>query len=512
MAGNLGDPPARSSVGGSRSGSIAPMKGKGFSNKFSLVLLLGATLVLISALALLWAMVLREGARREMLLEYEAFRASSAVVDEYRRDSSYTGKENERVLGFGFYTYDGNAIARQGNAPEHIDVQESLMRRRQDREGLGLPGSVTVEFNPGGKSLVLLRYSGFQNSARGAGATAMPLGPRMQRGRSDSSVPGSLNQESIPRASGIFPLMAMSGNYLVWMEYSTAGLGAERLGYFWAASVISLILVALFIMLIFLYRHNEALRGREAQTRELVQLGEAARTLVHEIKNPLGIMRIQTSAIRRTASAQAKALPGASQDEEKKKDPSPTADLEKILRSSDLIEGEILRLSGLADRIREFLQPGQAKTVRLDLRQYLDRYASRYRDSAGGGIQAMLPEEREALAMVDEEKLTTALDNLLRNALEALEGLPEEERRIGIRLFRRDSSWVIAVADRGRGIPPELSKRLFDPFFTTKEKGSGIGLALAKRLVESFGAVLSYEGSDGGRGAVFSISVPALKT
>jgi len=57
------------------------MKGKGFSNKFSLVLLLGATLVLISALALLWAMVLREGARREMLLEYEAFRASSAVVE-----------------------------------------------------------------------------------------------------------------------------------------------------------------------------------------------------------------------------------------------------------------------------------------------------------------------------------------------------------------------------------------------------------------------------------------------
>jgi hypothetical protein len=166
-----------------------------------------------------------------MLLEYEAFRASSAVVDEYRRDSSYTGKENERVLGFGFYTYDGNAIARQGNAPERIDVQESLMRRRQDREGLGLPGSVTVEFNPGGKSLVLLRYSGFQNSARGAGRPLCPLA-RGCRGEERFFGSGSLNQESIPRASGIFPLMAMSGNYLVWMEYSTAGLGAERLGIF----------------------------------------------------------------------------------------------------------------------------------------------------------------------------------------------------------------------------------------------------------------------------------------
>ena len=91
-------------------------------------------------------------------------------------------------------------------------------------------------------------------------------------------------------------------------------------------------------------------------------------------------------------------------------------------------------------------------------------------------------------------------------------GIAEEERQITLRLFRRDSYWVIAVADNGRGIPPEQSKRLFDPFFTTKEKGSGIGLALAKRLVESFGAMLSYEGSDGGRGAVFSISLPLLKS
>jgi signal transduction histidine kinase len=223
-------------------------------------------------------------------------------------------------------------------------------------------------------------------------------------------------------------------------------------------------------------------------------------------------MRIQTAAIRRSA-VQAKASQLKDRSLEKEKAITPSGDAEKILRSSDLIEGEILRLSGLADRIREFLQPGQAKAGRLDLKQYLDLYSNRYQDSIPGDceIRTVLPEDEEALAMVDEEKLTTALDNLLRNAMEALEGLPEDDRRITLRLFRRDSFWVIAVADSGRGIPPEVSKRLFDPFFTTKEKGSGIGLALAKRLVESFGAVLSYEGSDGVSGAVFSISVPALK-
>lgn len=489
------------------------MKGNRASHTFSLVLLLGAALVLISALVLLWTMVLREGARREMLLEYEAFRASSAVVDEYRRDQSYNAKENERVLGFGFYTYEGTAFLRRGSAPERIDIQATLLQRRQDREGLGLPGSVSVDITPGAKSLVLLRYSGFQNTPRAGGSTLIPLGPRMQRGRMASPSPDPLAQEAEPQGlASSPPLAAMSGSYLVWMEYSTAGFGAEQLGFSLAASVISLILIALFIMLILLYRHNEALRGREAQNRELVQLGEAARTLVHEIKNPLGIMRIQTAAIRRSA-VQAKASQLKDRSLEKEKAITPSGDAEKILRSSDLIEGEILRLSGLADRIREFLQPGQAKAGRLDLKQYLDLYSNRYQDSIPGDceIRTVLPEDEEALAMVDEEKLTTALDNLLRNAMEALEGLPEDDRRITLRLFRRDSFWVIAVADSGRGIPPEVSKRLFDPFFTTKEKGSGIGLALAKRLVESFGAVLSYEGSDGVSGAVFSISVPALK-
>ncbi|MDD3981426.1 MAG: ATP-binding protein [Spirochaetales bacterium] len=492
------------------------MSGKRIKNRFSLLLLLGAAFVLASALVLLWTMVLREGARRQMLLEYEAFRASSAIVDEYRRDQSYDAEEHDRILGFGFYAYDGEAFLRHGSAPERIDIQGTLLQRRQDREGLGLPGSVSVEFDSAGKSLVLLRLSGFQNPARGMGSTLMTPGSRMQRGRAGSRTQSLPDQESDqPSAVVPFPLAAMSGNYLVWTEFSTDGLGADMLAFPLAASIISLILIALFIVLVFLYRHNEALRSREAQTRELVQLGEAARTLVHEIKNPLGIMRIQTAAIRRAASAQARVVPETPQDRDTGMTlpQTQTADSERIVRSSDLIEGEILRLSGLADRIREFLQPGKAKALRLDLKQYLDLYSSRYRDSAvaGAGIQAVLPEENEVLAMADQDKLTTALDNLLRNAMDAMEELPEKDRRITIRLFRRDSFWVIAVTDNGKGIAPEQSGRLFDPFFTTKEKGSGIGLALAKRLVESFGATLSYEGSDEGRGAVFSIRLPALK-
>ncbi len=466
------------------------------------MLLMLATVVLCSALGLLWTMVLRESARRNLLLEYEAFRASSAVVDEYRRDQSFTTQNDEKILGFGFYEYDGTAFKRYGTAPEQIDVSRERWRNRLDDSGTALPGGIAVRFNQGEKSLILLRYSGFQNAGRGSGM--MAPGARMQRGWSGAQ---SIPSPGIDSLGQPFPA-AMSGNYLVWMEYSTTGFGT-RLGYTVAAGVISLILIVLFIILIVMFRHNESLRTREAQTRELVQLGEAARTLVHEIKNPLGIMRIQTSAIRKAASGQINKVGSAAVEGDAETRGRESSG--RIIRSSELIEGEIQRLSALADRIREFLQPGQAKLKKLDLKPFLESFCDRYNNAGNSEayIKTSFPMDT-VLVRTDKEKLLTALDNLVRNAMDAVESLAEEERAISLRLFRREGFWVIAVADNGRGISPENAKRLFDPFFTTKEKGSGIGLALSKRITESLGAFLVYEGSNEGRGAVFSISVPVL--
>jgi signal transduction histidine kinase len=66
---------------------------------------------------------------------------------------------------------------------------------------------------------------------------------------------------------------------------------------------------------------------------------------------------------------------------------------------------------------------------------------------------------------------------------------------------------VIDVADTGKGIPPEIQKRLFDPFFTTKETGTGLGLPIAARIVERHGGIIRYE-TQPNRGTTFSIVLP----
>jgi signal transduction histidine kinase len=69
---------------------------------------------------------------------------------------------------------------------------------------------------------------------------------------------------------------------------------------------------------------------------------------------------------------------------------------------------------------------------------------------------------------------------------------------------------VVSVEDNGKGMPPQVQKRLFDPFFTTKEEGTGLGLPIAARIVEKHGGVLSYR-TELNRGTIFQIVLPALK-
>jgi two-component system sensor histidine kinase HydH len=262
----------------------------------------------------------------------------------------------------------------------------------------------------------------------------------------------------------------------------------EHLFFFGGGSLLSLILVALYLLLLALYRNNAELKEREVRNRELAELGEAARTLVHEIKNPLGIIGIQSGLLRRREG-----------------EDSPTG------QAALVIDGEVRRLARMADRIREFLKAGPGEATVIALGEFLATFAARYPNEGGDAgsvgpriILTIAAQAGHARVRVDPDRLSLAIDNLVRNAWEA-----DPRGHVELGLEVRGRALEISLKDQGPGVPAAARERLFEPFFTTKERGSGIGLALARSIARGAGGDLVWRDRPGG-GALFVLSLPSL--
>jgi two-component system sensor histidine kinase HydH len=229
------------------------------------------------------------------------------------------------------------------------------------------------------------------------------------------------------------------------------------------------------ILLLAYSRRISKYREREQDTAHLVQLGEAARTLAHEIKNPLGIIRVQCATLERTVP-----------DERRK--------------NIAVITEETERLALLADRVRDFLQTSGGVPVRCDAELFVSSCVERYGGRLSSGARNGLP----ASVFVDPGRMVQILDNLVSNALES----GGEEPPV-LSVTARRNQVIYQIADRGNGIESANRSRLFEPFFTTKTRGSGIGLALARRYAREAGGTIEYSPRSGG-GSVFSVILPAF--
>jgi len=112
------------------------------------------------------------------------------------------------------------------------------------------------------------------------------------------------------------------------------------------------------------------------------------------------------------------------------------------------------------------------------------------------------------VVMAERVQLLQVLLNLTMNAFEALSVMRANARRVVIRAERvKDGQVCVSVRDAGPGFPDGLADQLFEPFFSTKAEGTGMGLAIARSIVEAHGGTLSAENCPGG-GARFVICLP----
>jgi len=115
----------------------------------------------------------------------------------------------------------------------------------------------------------------------------------------------------------------------------------------------------------------------------------------------------------------------------------------------------------------------------------------------------------------DRTMVEQVLLNLTRNAIQSMdEHTPPEHRLLRLSVRQVHPRWVrLSVADRGRGVAPEVARQLFTPFFTTRSEGMGLGLSLCRTVIEQHGGALDFDnvlGADGSTcGAEFRFTLPA---
>jgi len=211
--------------------------------------------------------------------------------------------------------------------------------------------------------------------------------------------------------------------------------------------------------------------------------GEVARRLAHEIKNPLTPIQLSAERIRRRYLA--------SMDKE---------EAELLDRATHTIVNQVDAMKKMVNAFSEYARAPNLNMVVMNFNRLVQEVLDLYRS---GDLEVQLIERLDAendLIEGDAGRLRQLLHNLIKNALEAVRGMPQA--RIIVSTCRVDSmeknQIELCVEDNGPGFEADVLENIFEPYVSTKPKGSGLGLAIVKKIVEEHGGTISAESGKAG--------------
>ena len=239
-------------------------------------------------------------------------------------------------------------------------------------------------------------------------------------------------------------------------------------------------------------KSRKRIEQEEARLRQerLVYLGTLASGLAHEIRTPL-------NAIQMNIDLLAEDLDAVAPDER-----------EDFAKRVERIRRETKGLRGIVDAFLAFARPPKLQQTPLDLNAFLSELVEFVEPEAKGlRIRIECDFDPDLYPVpIDPQQFGQVVMNLLTNARQAV----GEQGTITIRTRGTDDALEVDVEDDGGGVPPGDEERVFDIFFSTKEEGSGLGLGIARRIVEEHGGELVLENRPG-RGALFRVRLPKVK-
>ena len=226
------------------------------------------------------------------------------------------------------------------------------------------------------------------------------------------------------------------------------------------------------------------LRERLSEAERLAAAGELAAGVAHEIRNPLAAIVNATTLL----------------------DGHEMLTPEERTSTLDAVRKEARRLNRILSDFLIFARPREPKRLPGDIREVVEHVAALIRDDPARAtlveLQTRVDPAVPSFAF-DPDQLTQVLLNVALNGVEAMGG----RGRLSLEVDRRNGHVVIAVADTGRGIPPEERGRVFEPFFSKKPGGTGLGLTIVRRIVAAHGGHIDIQ-SEPGQGTRFMIALP----
>jgi nitrogen fixation/metabolism regulation signal transduction histidine kinase len=240
---------------------------------------------------------------------------------------------------------------------------------------------------------------------------------------------------------------------------------------------------------------NAMVRNLKQHQRDLAEMSqkaawaEMARKVAHEIKNPLTPIQLSAEHLLRVYADR-------------------RGDFELALKeSAAYIISEVENLRKIA---QEFLESSKESPLHLelvDIREIIQETLGPYKNMLSDRIDikeayAGLP----PLCLGDKSKLKMAVRNIIINAIESIPGRGE----IRLSINRSEDELTLEVRDTGQGMPPDVLARIFEASFSTKAAGAGLGLPIAKKIVEDHGGSIRID-SRPGRGTQVFVLLPVTK-
>ncbi|MDX1685988.1 MAG: HAMP domain-containing sensor histidine kinase [Saprospiraceae bacterium] len=216
---------------------------------------------------------------------------------------------------------------------------------------------------------------------------------------------------------------------------------------------------------------------------------EMAKQVAHEIKNPLTPMKLTIQHLQRNANQE------------------DTAFSNQVTRASNTLVEQIENLTRIADNFSRFGQMPSASNDKVLLNEVVTSVHDLFRKREDINIQCIVPID-DLFIFSDKDHLIRILNNIVKNAIQAI---PHHQKgEIEIKLIKNHHDAVISIKDNGIGIAEEQKTKVFQPNFTTKSSGTGLGLAMCSKLVESMNGKIYFD-TEVEIGTTFYVQIPLMR-